>query len=227
MKKINFLFLIIIMCILFLAGNVSAEVILPSPYNAGFGPDDGTELFYPGVYESNFEAFDISGIYSVFDVEFGFYFASSPLNKHVIFSPDDQDTTSDESDPQSALVNFAAGYVYDWDDSVTESIFTPSLDEAIGFYINITNTFTNDSLYLYTEEARNDSNIDMVGTFPLLSNPSKYFIGFANPDDTSIYPFLTLEYVQNVNPVPEPATLSLLTLGLAGTAFFRRKKNRL
>ena len=80
-------------------------------------------------------------------------------------------------------------------------------------------------------EADNPNGLDYMVTWVDASDPYHYFIGFedlAFPGSDGDFNDFVIE-LRNVldAPIPEPTTLTLLALGLAGLGYTRRRKKRL
>jgi len=154
--------------------------------------------------------------------EFGFFFAGSditnPINLIPIFDASDVGNQN-----RLARVDFTTGNVYDLDEgNAIQNTFTGSGN--IGFYFSvdpaflIPNHFSDPSLNAIG---------DVVGTYPFLDSPSNEFlITFQFPDGTGGYDSLLFEGVSGIESVPLPGTLLLFCSGLAGVAWYSRKRRR-
>jgi hypothetical protein len=207
MKKFFMSFAIAFVGVLIFFGGDGAATLIPPP---GFDPDDGTELFIPSDGVLNAEIWDLGA----FLVTFGFFYGTEPGTLIPIFGPEDETTIGD---PQRALIDFDRGVVWDIDDAERQSSFFTDLGTDIGFYLALGSTT------LYTVPSLNPGGVDLAATFPSLTNPDTYVIGFESESGIP----LAYELVSGITPIPEPATLLLLGSGLAGVAMYRRKnKNK-
>ena len=233
MKKTIYLFSVLVLCTMLFAVNVNANPFpTPDPIDGiTFGADlDDSGLFSHSAQVLSIELFDFGDLLNslgagTVGTSFGFYFEGADVtdtsNLHGIF--DINDFTSYPTLSQSAVIDFNQGKVFDVDAGLTEqSSFSGSGN--IGF------AFLFDPTYgvpiLFTEPFLNPAGTDVSGTFPILGSGSPvdpYLITF-NLDlglDTYV---IAAEVVSGITPVPEPGTLLLLSSGLAGIVFYRRKK---
>ena len=217
MKKITRFLHVLISIVFFLflfSLNASASIIGGSSGMPGYGDDDGSILFSPDTTMTSIELFDLGGL-SEYTTVFGFYFAGTDVsevsNLIFLFDPNDQTV---EGDAQIAYTDYSTGIVWDVDDSELQSSFNSQTSD-IGFFLAI------DSSIFFTNPSLNPGNVDLVATFPSLTDSSIYLIGFENVATGQL---LALEYVDGVNAVPVPAAVWLLGSGLLGLTPFIRKK---
>lgn len=214
MKRFCLILVIVGMGLLLCGTNSSATIINPDP--AIFGDDDGTEIFTPSQTVVSIEFLDIPASFGIGSL-FGFFFTNDPSNLVPIFGPDDQDLSGNGSDPQIAVIDFSAGVVVDVDDGGAQNFFTGTGD--IGFFLFV--DLPSDPFFLFTVPALNTSGTDAAATFPFLSDPSTYVIGFEVPNSDFL---LTFVGVSGLTPIPEPEALLLLGSGFVGLAVYRRLK---
>ena len=168
------------------------------------------------------EFFDIGPALGLQGSEFGFFFAGTditdPLNLIPIF-----DSSDIGSQNRLAQVDFAVGNVHDLDEgNVIQNTFTGTGN--IGFYFSLDPLSGVPTLF---SDPLLNSDLDVVGTYPSLDPPTNEFlIAFQYPDGTGGYDSLLFEGVSGIEPVPLPGTLLLFCSGLAGVAWYSRKRRR-
>lgn len=197
-----------------------SEAIIANPNPAVWANDDGSTIFAPSALTGNIEIYDLFGAINGSGT-FGFYFNSTPGTHTTIFG------TEDQGGAQSALVNFGTGVVFDVDASTLQSLFATS-GSPIGFYYSFV---AGDISHTYfTEPSLNPFSLDLAATFPSLTNPHRYLLGFETPGSAGLQAaggtLLYLEIVNGVTPVPEPSTLALLLTGVAGAGLYLRKRSK-
>jgi len=231
MKKTIYLFSVLVLCAMLFAMNVNANPFpTPDPIDGiTFGADlDDSGLFSHSAQVLSIELFDFGDLLTSFGgmtggTSFGFYFEGADVtdtsNLHGIF--DIHDFTLYPTLSQSAIIDFDQGKVLDVDAGLTEqSSFTGSGNIGFAFLFDGSGIF-------FTEPILNGGT-DVVGTFPILGSGSPvnpYLLTFNL--NLPIIPGTTViaaEVVSGITPVPEPGTLILLSSGLAGVVFYRRKK---
>jgi hypothetical protein len=197
-----------------------------------FGPDlDDPGLFTHSSYSVTIELLDLGDLNllggSGLGNSFGFYFegadVTNPANLHAIFDLADITAWPYAPVSQAAIIDFDQGLVIDADANVVQSSFTGSGN--IGFAILPDPTLN--IPILFTEPVLNPGGVDISGTFPIMGSslPDPYLLTFNLIDPTTLQPITFAAHVAlGVTPVPEPGTLILLSGGLAGLGFFRRRK---
>ena len=220
MKKICLFFVLIAMVVLIFPGNGRATT-MTNPNPALFAEDDGSQLFIPNSSVFSVEYFDLGGSVGYFSA-FGFYYASDPSTPIAIFGTQDQGV----SGSQVAKIDFAAGTVYDLDNSTVQSTFTNAPGTSIGFFLHIDDDPSTPATFLrlHTESSLNSGGLDAAGTFPVLADPTAYGISFIYPQLGTFLSFHVVGGGGGITPVPEPSTLLLLGSGLAGLAAAYGKK---
>lgn len=206
MKRAMRVFTVFFAAIILFAGTAGATIVNPNP--AVWEDDQGASLFDPTGVSINIEVFDYLG--GLVGTTFGFYFEGDSTNRVTVFGSEDQTTPSD---PQTALINFGTGFVWDADDSVFQSFFSPSAAN-IGFFLTRVGTT------LFSEPGLNPSDADIFAAFKSISSPHTYLLGFESLAGNTVY----FEVVSGVAAVPEPSTLVLLGSGLTAFAILARKR---
>jgi len=210
MKRFVFIMLVALAVAFVLARKGGATITNPDP--SVWADDDGTELFIPGDLILSFEAWDFGD--ELTGSSFGFFFGSYPGSLITIFGPEDEAT---DWDPQVAVINFDTGVVWDFDDGVVQSVFTPNPGDSIGFFFSSMLSGT-----LYTVASMNTPVFDAAATFPSLSAPTVYLVGFEWIGIGTV----AFEVVSCVTPVPEPGTLLLFGAGLVSIGVYGYRKRR-
>ena len=199
----------------FLIPAVVAASIIGGPGPAGYGDDDGSTLFYQPENLFAFEVLD--NFENEVNTAFGFYSASNPSISALLFDPADKGFGS-----QSAFVDFTVGNVIDWDESDVpnsnfeiQDTFTPFAG-SIGFFVSF------DSTFIYSDPNLNGG-IDLAATFESQTDPGQYIIGFELPVGND-FETITMHFMTNLKPIPEPATMVLFAFGLLSVARYTRNK---
>jgi len=221
--------------------NLAWAVLIDNPSPAIAGDDEGAEVFTPDDVVVAIEILDLATILTggpfpaggFGGSEFGFYYFNDPGNLITIFDATDQnpDPGGPGDNAQIALLNFLTGEVLDSDAGTTQSNFTPLANTPLGFYLTLSDDFVDFFGFnfntIYSQASLNPDGEDMVGAFPLLSNPGFLLaFGATSPFGAGETLLLDLQVAVNISPtsVPEPGTLALLSIGLAGMIIGRRKK---
>jgi len=208
----------VLLSFLFLAGfPVKAGAV-------GFGPDDGSQLFNLGDVAVSVEIQDMGEVADVAS-EFGFFYITDPFNLITVF--DFMDVSAGGATPQSALIDKSSGLVIDWDESnpaipyfEIQSLFI-DLGVPIGFYFAFDHDGDplTDPFLSRTVSALNIGGLDLAQTYPAIGDPSTYLLEFG----TATGGMLAMELVSGITPVPEPAALSMIALGLLAFGLHRRR----
>lgn len=179
-----------------LAGVVAPVFAMSNPNPNIFSDDDGSTYFVPQDWLLGIQISD--PLYATF----GFYFKNAPQTLIGILGP------ADAAAGNLVLVNFTAGTVFDIDKGALANNFTPS-DKPIGFFLRGLNGTT-----IFSDPSMNPNGYDLVGTFPVASSKgtTAYLIGFELPQVGPI----GYQLAVNLQPVPEPATWMMLSLGVLG-----------
>jgi hypothetical protein len=156
---------------------------------------------------------------------------TDPANLITIFGPEDQnpDPGGLSNVDQVAVIDFNSGKVFDVDDPnfavdpllAVQDTFTGTGD--IGFFLKIDPSLVD--LTLFSEASLNSSGLDAVATFPFLSDPQNYWLGFEEPINEVFLGFNVIGGVDPI-PIPEPATIMLLGSSLASLAVYRKRINK-
>lgn len=203
MKKM----MIVLGAVLSVALLVSGPAVA-GPY-AGYGDDDGSELFVPSPPLFSVEFGDITESNPDLFSGFGFFFESDPLTNILLFDPTD-------AIGNIATADFNLGVVLDVDGGSVQDVFTPIWGDNIGFWYTI---LDGGETTFYTVAAMNGGT-DFAQTYPILPpGEDAYLIEFTVPGGSS----LSLHYVSGIAAVPEPTTMLLLGSGLIGLAVVRRR----
>ena len=201
----------------------SRAALIPNPDPASLADDiQGSGYFTHSdqVYVQEF--LDVGPMLGLQSSEFGFFFERTDINDPINLIPI-FDASDIGSQNRAALVDFATGNVYDLDQGgVLQNTFTGTGN--IGFYFSLDPSSGVPTLF---SDPVLNSNVDVVGTYPLLNQPSNDFlIAFQYPDGTGGYDSLLFEGVSGISPVPLPGTLLLFCSGLVGFAWYSRKMQR-
>jgi hypothetical protein len=191
----------------------TATATLVNPLPGSFGPDDGSQIFLPNSNVFTAEILDVPGSFTVSG--FGFFFVSDPGTLVPIFGPEDQGAAFS----QLALVDFSLGQVFDLDTPALQSTFTGG--GPIGFFFSFVPP-GGTPLTLFSIPGLNDAGRDAVATFPSLTFPMTYLIGFEAPPPPEGVP-LAFEIASGIEPVGEPGAVILLALGMGVIARFRKR----
>jgi hypothetical protein len=211
-------------------GSASALVI-NNPAPAAFGPDiGGTGKFLPNDTVISVEVLDTGATLGIGGSEFGFYFTANPGVLIPIFEASDEnpDPGGPGDTPQTALIDFTSGQVFDGDGGVLQNVFAAGV-APIGFYLTLDpilqGVFGVNSIF--TDPTLNPLGEDMAASFPFLDPGvlDGFLHGFAaiDPNGDGSVTVLGFSATVGVIPVSEPAMLSLFGIGLLGLMMRRRK----
>lgn len=213
MNLLRYAMLATILCFSVLSQSVHA-IELPNPSPTEYGNDDGSTVFTPSNPITSVRGFDLFGL-----SDFGFFFTSNPGNLIPIFTNDDVGVN------QLALIDFTNGAVIDFDQTLANngvpairSVFAPQ-PGSIGFYVLNPNI----PFPLSTLPSMNPAGLDLAVSFPSLTVPDFYLLGFGVPEDDSFLP-LSYNVAIGLSAVPEPSSMLLLGIGVCGVAYVRRRK---
>ena len=215
-----------------LLGSFLMLMVLPIKSDADLIPNPDPTFWADDIQGSGYfshadqvffqELFDVGPTLGEFvqGSEFGFFFAGSditnPINLIPIFDASDVGNQN-----RLARVDFTTGNVYDLDEgNAIQNTFTGSGN--IGFYFSLDPITGVPSLF--SDPSLNIDG-DVFGTYPTLDPPANEFlIAFQFPDGSEDYLPLLFEGASGVAPVPLPGTLLLFCSGLAGVAWYSRKR---
>jgi len=198
--------------------------LIPNPDPSTLADDiQGSGYFAPADEVYFQESLDIGPLlFGLPGSEFGFFFAGTditdPLNLIPIF-----DASDAGSQNRLARVDFTTGSVIDLDEgNVVQNTFTGMGN--IGFYFSLDPISGVPTLF---SDPFLNSGLDVVGTYATLEPPvNEFLIAFQYPDGSGGYDSLLFESVSGIAPVPLPGTLLLFCSGLAGVAWYSRKRRR-
>ena len=202
-----------------LALSMASRAAPTNPFPGDFFDDTGVETFASaGNLSLSAEFIDILGFTSA--VEFGFYASGDPDTRTAVFDFLDQDTGIG---PQSAVIDFNTGFVYDFDAGEVQSAFDANAFDEFGFYLDI--NFGAGAVTLFTESSLNLGGDDASAVFQSKLDPSAFLVGFEydfgdGPVDISLH------LVTDIIPVPAPPSILLLSLGLGFLTVLRKRKGK-
>ncbi len=201
MKKAGVLLVVFCSLTILFAGAAMATMIGGASPVLGFGNDDGSEIFSTDNLLISFEVYNPAMTDDGKSTAFGFY---------------------NIDDTQAGII-FLGGAIWGAVDFLTGDIarsdgtsdtFIPSGSD-IGFFLVV------DGEFIFTQAALNGG-VDLAATFP--GEFHQYLISFENQEG-----LLAVEFVSGIGnkaAVPEPGTVILLGVGIAGIAAYRRKNGK-
>lgn len=168
---------------------------MPNPAPAILHDDSGAQLFASDPA--------LIGVKAGGDpfVEFGFFYAFTPLSLHPIFTVGDPVGSA-------AFVDFTNGRVFNLTTSSLTSVFAP-LPNPIGFY---TIFLAESPLLISTLNVLNPLDADLAGTFQVIGSDNLLLL-FVRPLAQGLD--FAFDVVAGIRPIPEPSTWPLLALGLS------------
>ena len=214
---------LIVGSLLALLAPISGYAVVTNPLPALFGPDDGSELFIPDQLTITSELVDALPANGIF----GFYFSNDPGTRITIFD------TTDNPGSATAVINFAVGAVIDVDAGNTvQSVFTVNANPIGFFYEMVPPLAVIPTNPIYTQSSLNLLGVDLIATFPSLTTPNAYLLGFeaviSVPGTAPQVQTIAFEVQTGIRAVPAPSALALLLigglgwLGTKGKSFRRR-----
>lgn len=213
MKKLLSIILLSCVC---LTWGTKAQALIINPDPTTFAADDGTQYFTPAAGLIGIEVLDLFGGLGAGST-FGFYFKSAPSAPIVIFDSLDQTVT------QVAGIDFTSGIVLDVDSSSVQSTFSGS--GPIGFFLGINPLIPGGGFGITTDPLLNPAGLDLAATFPLISSPSGYLLGFELPI-RGRFVTIGLDLVSGIQPyrkVPEAPALMLMLSAILLWGLHRRR----
>ena len=179
----------------------AAAVPFPNPLPALLLEDIDGDGYYQagGIGEVALEIFDAAEGAS----EFGFYEQGNAGTLISIF--DTADAVGN-----AAIINFAAGFVFDFELAAAQSLFTTPTN-PIGFYLKLPN------LTLYSDPTLNPAGLDFLAAHPAIAGTS-FDLLFRSAGTQAVGPVLfSWHRITGITgvPVPTPSSIALMMLGLA------------
>lgn len=196
-------------CVLALLSTNASALPFPNPDPGNLSDDiDGTGYFSAGSLGSlTFELFDLGDSNAIF----GFFDRDTPTTLVPIFEAADVAGSA-------AIIDFAAGYVFDVEDNAIQSLFAPV--DVLGFYLDFAGSL------LYSDPSLNVGGADIMGAFASTADDFLSLLFFDAPADSPNRSLLSWHVVSDLTParadVPVPATGLLVLLGLSAMAWRRR-----
>lgn len=196
----------------------SSYAAMPNPDPTLLFDDNGAELFvHPDP------TITVQLIRRFTDEFFGFYFAGTPETKITLFGETDP-ASLDPNVAAISVIDFSAGEVRDFKTGTVRSSFTAQLED-IGYFLTAPTPLGPRTIY--SQSSLNIGQLDLVGIFPTLADPSQYVMGFYAPPALG-GGLLSAELIPPAPfpAIPEPETYAMMLagLGLLGFAARRRKQ---
>lgn len=173
---------------------------------------DGTGLFSPEPIALSTEFLD------VFDTsaEFGFFTSSDPGTLVPIFEAGDLTG-------ESALIDFATGYVFDVEDAAGQNVFSP-VSDPIGFYLDLPGIAT-----LYSVPEMNFGGLDGFGAYRTVGGDDFNLMFLVPGTAPTLDSLLSWHTVSGLTPVaaqvPTPMPLALIGVGIVLFGAKRIRRN--
>lgn len=197
---------LIALCCLLVVANSASAIPFPKPDLDHLDDLDDSGYFNAGVLGSlSLELFDLGDSVA----SFGVFEQGSPGTLIPIFEAGDLTN-------QFAIIDFAAGYVFDVEDNAIQSTFAPL--GTLGFYLDF------GGFVLYSDPTLNIGGADLMGAFPTVNGDYLSLLFFDGTADNPRRSLLSWNVISDVTAVPVPASPLLILAGLSLLAATRRQR---
>ena len=193
-------------CGFLLVASTASAIPFPNPDPGSLYDDlDDNGYFAAGSLGSlSLEVFDLIDSFA----SFGFFAQGTPGTLIPIFEAGD-------STGEFAIIDFAAGYVFDSEDNAIQSTFAPV--STLGFYLDFAGSI------LYSDPTLNLGGADLMGAFPSISDDYLSLLFFDGTAENPQRTLLSWSVISDVTAVPVPASPLLVVVGLALLAIRRKR----